>query len=112
MQTFSCAKVTKIMGAPAKVCGLIYYTFRLFVLCKIENEKTKEYIALATCILPERMLDWFNLRDVRLTENNSKTSVHIYLDENEKTPEEYKVNWGCYARCCSTHCFSICQGEV
>lgn len=60
MQTFSCAKVTKIMGAPAKVCGLIYYTFRLFVLCKIENEKTKEYIALATCILPERMLDWFN----------------------------------------------------
>lgn len=75
------------MGSPAKVCGLIYYTFRLFVLCKIENEKTKEYIALATCILPERMLDWFNLRDVRITENNGKTSVHIYLDENENTPD-------------------------
>ena len=25
----------------------------------------KEYIALATCILPEGMLDWFNLKDVR-----------------------------------------------
>ena len=24
----------------------------------------KEYIALATCILPEGMLDWFNLKDV------------------------------------------------
>ena len=47
----------------------------------------KEYIALATCILPEGMLDWFTLKDVRLTENNGKTSIHIYLDENEKTPD-------------------------
>jgi len=48
----------------------------------------KEYIALATCILPDRMLDWFNLKDVRLTEENGKTSIHIYLDENEKTPDD------------------------
>ena len=48
----------------------------------------KEYIALATCILPEGMLDWFNLKDVRLTSNNGKTSIHIYLDENENTPDE------------------------
>ena len=34
------------------------------------------------------MLDWFNLKDVRLTENNGKTSIHIYLDENENTPDE------------------------
>ena len=47
----------------------------------------KEYIALATCILPEGMLDWFTLKDVRLTENNGKTSIHIYLNENEKTPD-------------------------
>ena len=33
------------------------------------------------------MLDWFNLRDVRITENNGKTPVHIYLDENENTPD-------------------------
>ena len=46
----------------------------------------KEYIALATCILPEGMLDWFNQKDVRLTANNGKTSIHIYLDENEKIP--------------------------
>lgn len=48
----------------------------------------KEYIVLATCILPEGMLDWFNLKDVRLTEEEGKTSIHIYLDENETTPDE------------------------
>ena len=32
------------------------------------------------------MLDWFNQKDVRLTANNGKTSIHIYLDENEKIP--------------------------
>ena len=42
----------------------------------------KEYIALATCILPEGMLDWFNLKDVRIAEENGNTSIHIYLDEN------------------------------
>ena len=47
-----------------------------------------EYIALATCILPEGMLDWFNLKDVRLTETDGKTSIHIYLDENGKTPND------------------------
>ncbi len=46
-----------------------------------------EYIALATCILPEGMLDWFNLKDVRLTQTDGNTSIHIYLDENEKTPD-------------------------
>ena len=47
----------------------------------------KEYIALATCILPEGMLDWFILKDVRLTEADGKTTIHIYLDENEQTPD-------------------------
>ena len=37
----------------------------------------KEYIALATCILPEGMLDWFNLKDVCLTEEDGKTSDHL-----------------------------------
>ena len=32
--------------------------------------------------------------------------------EIKKTPEEYKVNWGCFARCCSTHVFAGAQGEV
>ena len=45
------------------------------------------YIALATCILPEGMLDWFNLKDVRLAQTSGNTSIHIYLDENEKTPD-------------------------
>ena len=47
----------------------------------------KEYIALATCILPEGMLDWFILKDVRLTEADGKTTIHIYLDENELIPD-------------------------
>ena len=34
------------------------------------------------------MLDWFNLKDVRLSEEKDKTSIHIYLDENEKTPDD------------------------
>ncbi len=34
------------------------------------------------------MLDWFYLKDIRLTEDNDKTSIHIYLDENETTPDE------------------------
>ncbi len=33
------------------------------------------------------MLDWFNLKDVRLTQTDGNTSIHIYLDENEKTPD-------------------------
>ena len=47
----------------------------------------KEYIALATCILPEGMLDWFILKDVCLSEEDGKTTIHINLDENEKTPD-------------------------
>ena len=47
----------------------------------------KEYIALATCILPEGMLDWFILKDVRLTDEDGKITIHIYLDENEQTPD-------------------------
>ena len=30
----------------------------------------------------------------------------------KKTPEEYKVNWGCFARCCAAHCFTGSMGEV
>ena len=46
-----------------------------------------EYLSLANFILPEGMLDWFNLKDVRTTSANGQTTIHIYLDENEKTPD-------------------------
>ena len=45
-----------------------------------------EYLSLINYILPEGMLDWFNLKDVRTTSANGQTTIHIYLDENEKTP--------------------------
>lgn len=45
-----------------------------------------EYLSLANFILPEGMLEWFNLKDVRTTSANGQTTIHIYLDENEKTP--------------------------
>lgn len=47
----------------------------------------KEYIALASYILPKGMLDWFNLKDVQVIEKDGVTSIHIYLDENEQTPD-------------------------
>ena len=46
-----------------------------------------EYLSLANFILPEGMLEWFNLKDVRTTSANGQTTIHIYLDENEKTPD-------------------------
>ena len=49
-----------------------------------------EYLSLASIILPEGMLDWFNLKDVRTTTTDGQTTIHIYLDENEKTPDERK----------------------
>lgn len=46
-----------------------------------------EYLSLANFILPEGMLDLFNLKDVRTTSANGQATIHIYLDENEKTPD-------------------------
>ena len=47
-----------------------------------------EYLSLPNFILSEGMLDWFNLKDVRTTSANGQTTIHIYLDENEKTPDD------------------------
>lgn len=45
------------------------------------------YRLLAECLLPTHMLDWFELKDVRVEENDNTTVVHIYLDENELKPD-------------------------
>lgn len=47
-----------------------------------------EYLSLASIILPEGMLDWFNLKEVRTTTTDGQTTIHIYLDENVKTLDE------------------------
>lgn len=45
------------------------------------------YRLLAECLLPAHMLDWFELKDVRVDVNETQTTVvHIYLDENELKP--------------------------
>lgn len=47
-----------------------------------------EYLSLVSIILPEGMLDWFNLKEVRTTTTDGQTTIHIYLNENEKTTYE------------------------
>ena len=37
--------------------------------------------------LPEHMLDWFELTNVRVEIKDDTKLVHIYLDENELTPD-------------------------
>lgn len=45
------------------------------------------YRHLAECLLPDHMLDWFELKDVRAEVKNNTTVVHLYLDENEMKPD-------------------------
>ena len=46
----------------------------------------EKYRLLAECLLPEHMLDWFDLKDVFVEQNKETKLVHIYLDENELRP--------------------------
>ncbi len=45
------------------------------------------YRLLAETILPTGMLDWFELTDVRITDNAGVNVLHIYLEENEIKPD-------------------------
>ena len=47
----------------------------------------EQYRLLAECLLPEHMLDWFELTNVRVEIKDDTKLVHIYLDENELTPD-------------------------
>ena len=47
----------------------------------------EQYRLLAECLLPEGMLDWFELKDVRVKLNDGTKVVHLFLDENELKPE-------------------------
>ena len=46
----------------------------------------EKYRLLAECLLPEHMLDWFDLKDVFVEQKKETKLVHIYLDENELRP--------------------------
>lgn len=58
-----------------------------------------QYEILANCLLPEHMLEWFDLTNVEVrpkekkanqeqqSEEYSPNVIHLYLDENELTPD-------------------------
>lgn len=58
-----------------------------------------QYEALAKCLLPEHMLEWFELTNVEVKPREKKTKqeeqqaeyspnvIHLYLDENDLTPD-------------------------
>ncbi len=45
----------------------------------------EQYRLLAECLLPARMLDWFDLKTVRVEKKGDTQVIHLYLDENEES---------------------------
>lgn len=48
----------------------------------------EQYRLLAECLLPAHMLDWFDLQNVRIEKKGDTQVIHLYLDENEQTPDD------------------------
>ena len=48
----------------------------------------EQYRLLAECLLPGHMLDWFDLKNVRVEKKGDTQVIHLYLDENEQTPDD------------------------
>ena len=48
----------------------------------------EQYRLLAQCLLPVHMLAWFDLKTVRVAHKADTHVMHLYLDENEQTPED------------------------
>ena len=44
----------------------------------------EQYRLLAECLLPAHMLDWFDLKNVRVEKKGDTQVIHLYLDENEQ----------------------------
>lgn len=62
----------------------------------------EQYRLLAECLLPARMLDWFDLKTVRVEKKGDTQVIHLYLDENEQKPddgEDLRPQW-IYTRKC------------
>ena len=47
-----------------------------------------QYEILVECLLPEHMLDWFDLKKVEIEKKSDVNVIHLYLDENTKTPDD------------------------
>ena len=48
----------------------------------------EQYRLLAECLLPARMLAWFDLKPVRVEKKGDTQVIHLYLDENEQKPDD------------------------
>lgn len=47
-----------------------------------------QYRLLAECLLPAHMLDWFDLKNVRVEKKVGTQVIHLYLGENEQKPDD------------------------
>lgn len=45
------------------------------------------YKTMASYVLPSKILDWFDVTDVRKTNSDAEECLHIYLSENSTKPE-------------------------
>ena len=63
-------------------------------------------LLLAECLLPARMLDWFDLKTVRVEKKGDTQVIHLYLDENEQKPTTEKTcaPMDLHAKVCFTTC--------
>lgn len=48
----------------------------------------EQYRLLAECLLPAHMLVWFDLKNVRVEKKGDTQVIHLYLNENEQTPDD------------------------
>lgn len=55
-----------------------------------ENVRTlmEQYRLLAECLLPAHILDWFDLQNVSIEKKGDTQVIHLYIDENEQTPDD------------------------
>ena len=48
----------------------------------------EQYRLLAECLLPARMLDWFDLKPVRVDNKGDTQVIHLYPADNQHTPDD------------------------
>ena len=73
----------------------------------------EQYRLLAECLLPARMLDWFDLKTVRVEQKGDTQVIHLYLDENEqKTDDGEDLRPNGFTRESVFHDFPIRRQEV
>ena len=65
----------------------------------------EQYRLLAECLLPAHMLDWFDLKNVRVEKKGDTQVIHLYLDERTSrnlTREKTCAPMDLHAKVCFT----------